>query len=39
MDKSSHGMKKINDVENDGYHRRNIGCDGSQTSNVTKDAN
>ena len=32
MDKSSGGMKKINDVKNDGYQRRNVACDGSQTS-------
>ena len=36
LDKSSDGMKKNNDVENDGYQRRNIGCDGSQTSDVTQ---
>ena len=36
LDKLSDGMKKINDVENDGYQRRNIGCDGSQTSDVTQ---
>ena len=35
--KASDVMKKINDVENDGYQRRNFGCDGSQTScNVTQ---
>ena len=35
--KASDGMKKINDVENDGYQGRNFGCDGSQTScNVTQ---
>ena len=36
LDKSSDGMKKINDVENDGYQRRNTGCDGSQTSDITQ---
>ena len=36
LDKLSDGMKKINDVENDGYQRRNIGCDDSQTSDVTQ---
>ena len=25
-------MEKINDVENDGYQRHNVACDGSQTS-------
>ena len=35
--KASDRMKKINDVENDGYQGRNFGCDGSQTScNVTQ---
>ena len=32
LDKSSGGMKKINDAKNDGYQRRNVACDGSQTS-------
>ena len=32
LGKSSDGMKKINDVENDGYQRRNVASDGTQTS-------
>ena len=32
LDKSSGRMKKINDAKNDGYQRRNVACDGSQTS-------
>ena len=36
LNKSSDGMKKINDFEKYGYQRRNIGCDGSQTSDVTQ---
>ena len=32
LGKSSNGMEKNNDVENDGYQRRNVACNGSQTS-------
>ena len=32
LGKSRDGINKINDVENDGYQRRNVACDGSQTS-------
>ena len=32
LGKSSGEMKKINDVKNDGCQRRNVVCDGSQTS-------
>ena len=32
LGKSSNGMEKNNDVENDGYPRRNVACNGSQTS-------
>ena len=36
LDKLSDGIKKIDDVENNGYQRRNVGCDDSQTSDVTQ---
>ena len=36
LDRSTDGMKKIIDVENIGYQRRNVGCDGSQISDVTQ---
>ena len=36
LGKSRDGINKINDVENDGYQRRNVACDGSQTSNELK---
>ena len=32
LGKSSDRMKKIKDVENDGYQRRNVACGGSETS-------
>ena len=36
LEKSSDEMKKISDVEDDGYQRRNVGCDCFQTSDVTQ---